>query len=102
MGKRGRSPGFRMTEEHRGKIQMTAILNALSEHVQGKRNMSATQVTAGLGLLRKVLPDLAAVDHSGELGIRRAAELPDDLLANIAAGSGDRASEETPSKALLN
>lgn len=27
--------------------------------------MSATQVTAGLGLLKKCLPDLAAIDISG-------------------------------------
>jgi hypothetical protein len=63
---RGRKPGFRMSEEHRVKIQNSNILNALIEHVQGEREMSPTQVSAGLGLLRKVMPDLAAVNHSGD------------------------------------
>jgi hypothetical protein len=99
---RGRKPGFQMGAEHRGKIQNSNILSALIEHAEGTREMAATQVTAALGLLRKVMPDLAAVQHSGEMTIKRAADLTDDALANIAAGSGDRASEETPSKALLN
>ena len=59
MSQRGRRPGFVMSDEHRVKIQNSNILNALVEHVEGKRNMSASQVNAGLGLLKKVLPDLA-------------------------------------------
>ncbi len=58
MAERGRSAGFRMTNEHRLKIKNSNILNALIEHVEGKREMSATQVTAGVALLKKVLPDL--------------------------------------------
>ncbi|MCE7766778.1 hypothetical protein GQL56_29580, partial [Pseudomonas putida] len=52
MAKRGRQPGFRMSDEHRVKIQNSNILNALIEHAVGKRKMSATQVNAGLGLLK--------------------------------------------------
>lgn len=65
-----------MPDEHRGKIKAVAILNALGEHALGLREMSATQVTAGLGLLRKVLPDLAAVEHSGEIEQSFIARLP--------------------------
>lgn len=68
MTKRGRTAGFRMSDEHRVKIQNSNILNALIEHVAGAREMSPTQVTAGLGLLKKVLPDLQAVQHSGDGG----------------------------------
>lgn len=57
---RGRPAGFRMTEEHRLKIKNSNILNALVEHVEGKREMTPTQVSAGLGLLKKVMPDLAS------------------------------------------
>lgn len=57
---------FRMSNEHRVKIQNSNILNALIEHVDGKREMSATQVTAGLGLLRKVLPDLSSIALSND------------------------------------
>lgn len=46
---------------------MSNILNALIEHVEGSREMSSTQVTAGLGLLRKALPDLSSVTMDGDL-----------------------------------
>ena len=65
MAGRGRKPGFRMSPEHRVKIQNSNILNALIEHVEGKREMSSTQVTAGLGLMKKVLPDLTHNDAAG-------------------------------------
>lgn len=65
---RGRKPGFRMSEEHRVKIQNSNILNALIEHVEGRREMSASQVSAGLGLLKKVLPDLSSTELTGENG----------------------------------
>lgn len=68
MAARGRSPGFQMSETHRDKIRNSNILNALIEHAEGQREMSSTQVTAGLGLLKKVLPDVSAVEHSGEDG----------------------------------
>lgn len=66
--KRGRSPGFVMSEAHRVKIQKSNILTALIGHAEGKREMSATQVSAGLGLLKKCLPDLSAIEHTGANG----------------------------------
>ena len=63
---RGRKPGFRMSDEHRVKIQNSNILNALIEHVSGTRDMSSSQVTAGIALMKKVLPDLSAVEMSGD------------------------------------
>lgn len=51
-----------MSNEHRDKIQKSNILMALIEHAEGKREMSSTQVTAGLGLLKKALPDLSSVE----------------------------------------
>lgn len=98
---RGRRPGFVMSHEHRVKIQNSNILNALIEHVEGNRDMSATQVTAGLGLLRKVLPDLAAaadVDAAGELV--PVDKMTDEELEAIAAGRspGTTAPSRSPSK----
>jgi len=55
-----------MSEEHRVKIQNSNILNCLVAHVQGNREMSSTQVSAGIALLKKVMPDLQAVQHSGD------------------------------------
>lgn len=67
---RGRKPGFRMSDQHRVKIQNSNILNALIEHVEGKREMSSSQVTAGIALLKKVLPDMTenTVQGPGENG----------------------------------
>ena len=62
---RGRSP-YRMSEEHRDKIRNSNILSNLISHVEGPKEMSATQVSAGLGLLKKCLPDLQAVTISGD------------------------------------
>ena len=66
MAARGRRAGFKMPEEHRLKIQNSNILNALIEHATGEREMSATQVSAGLGLLRKIMPDLSSTTLSGD------------------------------------
>ena len=68
MPARGRKPGFRMSDDHRVKIQNSNILNALVEHVEGKRDMSSSQVTAGIALLKKILPDMQSVEHSGPDG----------------------------------
>lgn len=83
MAERGRSPGFRMSAEHRDKIKNSNILTALIEHASGQREMSATQVSAGLGLLKKVLPDLAAVQVSGDQ------EAPLVIRATIGGNASD-------------
>jgi hypothetical protein len=84
----GRRPGFQMSEEHRVKIQNSNILNALIEHVEGVREMSSTQVTAGIALMKKVLPDLAAtaVELTGKDGgpIETADVSPLELARKIA------------------
>lgn len=98
MATKGRKPGFVMTDEHRVKIKNSNILNALIEHVEGKRDMAASQVSAGLGLLRKVMPDLSesSVTHNVK---RDAADYSREELAAIleranAGNGGERASSE--------
>ena len=68
--KRGRAPGFVMSDAHRVKIQNSNILSSLINHIDGKQDMSSTQVTAGIALLKKVLPDMAnvTINGSGENG----------------------------------
>lgn len=77
----GRKPGFRMSEEHRVKIQNSNVLNALVEHVEGKRDMSSSQVTAGIALLKKVLPDLS---HNENEHTHDLADPLRDLLEDVA------------------
>jgi len=63
---RGRLPGFVMSEAHRDKIRNSNILSALIAHVVDGKEMAPSQVTAGLGLLKKVMPDLQAMTLNGD------------------------------------
>lgn len=51
----------------RQRIRTGVIARRLMKHVMGEIEMTPTQVSAGLGLLKKVLPDLSATELSGEL-----------------------------------
>jgi len=55
-----------MSDAHRVKIQNSNILSSLIKHVEGKQEMSGTQVSAGIALLKKVLPDMQSVTLSGD------------------------------------
>jgi hypothetical protein len=68
VGSRQKAVPTVLSFEHRSKISNSSILNHLIDHVEGRRDLSQTQVTAAIALLKKVLPDLAAVEHSGEGG----------------------------------
>lgn len=66
-----------MGDAHRVKIQNSNILNALIEHVEGKREMTASQVSAGVALLRKVMPDLSSAEIKQETTVRYVARVPE-------------------------
>ena len=60
------SPAY--AEAVRARIRAAGICKHLEQHVLGKIEMSASQVTAALGLLRKVVPDLSATQIVGRNG----------------------------------
>lgn len=49
-------------EKVRERIKTTLIVKALSNHILNGTEMSKSQVSAALGLLKKTLPDLQMVD----------------------------------------
>ena len=104
MAERGRTPGFRMSNEHRVKIQNSNILNALIEHAEGIREMSATQVSAAIGLLKKVLPDLSAVTVGGdpENPIVHRTEQDAERFTSRIAGLAARGGTERGNKQSVN
>ena len=53
-------------EEIREKIKATLIVNKLEEHILEGKEMSPSQVSAALGLLKKAVPDLGAITVSGD------------------------------------
>lgn len=63
--------GVRLNPKHdartRAKIQTSQIINRLMKFINGEVEMSASQVTASLGLLKKSLPDLQSIEMTGEL-----------------------------------
>jgi hypothetical protein len=65
-----------LSDTHRAKIANSSILNCLLEHIEGRRDMSATQVSAALGLLRKVLPDLQASENKTEVTVQSVMRMP--------------------------
>lgn len=58
-------------QKTRAKIQTSQLMNRLTDHVLGKCEMTATQVTAALGLIKKTLPDLSAVEMQQEITERK-------------------------------
>lgn len=93
---------IRHDDETRAKIKTSQLINRLTEHVLSDLELSPSQVTAGLGLLRKTLPDLTATEHSGEIATKRSSEMSDDELAFIAAGRGERADTAPVDTTKLN
>ena len=56
----------RHQDDIRAKIQASSIINRLRAGFDGEVELTPTQVSIGMCLLKKVLPDLSAVDISGE------------------------------------
>ncbi len=51
----------------RERIQASMITNRLIDHTLGNVEMTSSQVTAGLGLLKKIVPDLSSTELSGSI-----------------------------------
>lgn len=60
----------------RERIKTSMLMNRLTDHVLGKCELSQTQVRATEILLRKVLPDLAAIEHTGDVQTNYVVQMP--------------------------
>jgi hypothetical protein len=62
--------GVRLDPKHlertKAKIQVSQIVNRLQGLVNGTVEMPPHAVTAALGLLRKMMPDMSAVEQTGD------------------------------------
>ena len=94
----------RLSVEWRERIKAGEILNRLERHALGEVEMTQTQIRAAEVLLRKALPDLSAVEHSGEIAHKSLADMSNDELLNIArrgsAGTSNTAGSETKPKGV--
>lgn len=59
-----------MAQEWRDRIRTGVLLDNLQKHAQGEKELSASQIKATEILLRKTIPDLKAVEHTGGLDMR--------------------------------
>lgn len=55
------------SDKTRERIKASMLLNRLEKFVEGEVELSPAQVTAALGLLKKVVPDLQAVTLDGNV-----------------------------------
>ena len=68
--------------ELRNKIEAGKSSGNLKNHISGEGNGNPGQVTAALGLLKKVMPDLAAMELSGDAAKPIAVTI-DDILSRV-------------------
>lgn len=62
-----RTRKIRHDDETRAKIQAGVIIQKMQKCVEGKVEMSASQVSCAKALLNKVLPDLQSVEMEGNI-----------------------------------
>ena len=68
---------IRHDDETRAKIKTSQLINRLMDHIDGTIELSASQIRAAEILLKKTLPDLATVQHTGEVSHNFVARLPE-------------------------
>lgn len=54
------------TPRWRDKIKVGAIMSRVQKHAAGEIEMSATQIRAAEIYLRKTVPDLSSMQHTGD------------------------------------
>lgn len=96
-----RRAGWKHPDVVRRRIQTSQLINRLAQCVRGEIEMSPTQVRAAEILLRKALPDLSSVEHTGTIQHRHVTDLSDAELLAIAAGRS-AGTAETEERATLN
>ena len=94
--KAGRKPGYKHTDIVRERIRISMIVSRLHKHIAGEIDLTPTQIRAAEILLKKKLPDLSSVEHSGAIEHRHVEEMTDaELLAIAASGRAGTAAAES-------
>ena len=95
------SPGH--IEKIKSKIKTHWLLKKLEDHIaSAEGTMVPSAVTAAGILLKKVLPDLASVEHSGEIATVSAELMNDNELATVASRGSNHPAETAPDPSRLN
>lgn len=81
-------------ERLRSKIQTEMIIQRLNKLVAGEIKMLPAAVTAALGLLKKAIPDLTYVEHSGEIVTSKVIRGP-AIAASVEAWADEHVPQRT-------
>lgn len=84
----------RLADQTRDGIQTSMLIKRVYGHALGEVEMTATQLRAAEILLKKTLPDLQSIDHTGDVTFTDASQLSRQELERIAA-SGSAGVVET-------
>lgn len=79
----------------RDRIRTTSLVQALEKHALGEQEMSATRIKAAEILLRKTIPDLSAVELSGEVTTTMTREQILERLATLHAAAAPSDADRT-------
>jgi hypothetical protein len=80
----------RAAEEVRASIEVDKILDRFQKCAEGKLQLAPDEIKCGEILLRKVMPDLKAVEHSGSIGPKSLREMTDAELYALLESEGER------------
>ena len=80
---------IRHDDETRKKIQASQLINRLQDYALNGGEMDPSRIKAIEILLKKTLPDLSAVEHSGDMTLRH-----EDALAELDDGQREAGEDE--------
>lgn len=70
-----------LTKDWKEKIKIGVILDRLIKHVNGQNEMTPTQIAAAKILLSKVVPDMKAIELTGEVTHNYAMRIPEQAAS---------------------
>jgi hypothetical protein len=77
-------------DEVRAKIQTSQLINRLQDHISDKIELSSTQIKAIEILLKRTLPELSSIEHTGD------PDQPVELRAVVEFVNADVATTKAP------
>lgn len=80
---------IRHDEETRAKIQASQLINRLQDYALNGGELDPSRIKAIEILLKKTLPDLSSVEHSGDMTLHH-----EDALAELDDEQGTEGSQE--------
>src|SRR6187549_3241959 len=79
MAGRGRTAGFSMGQHHRDKIAKSNIVRRFIDAAEGKLAVTSVEAQLLIAGVKKIVPDLAAIEHSGDVETSYVVRMPEPV-----------------------